>query len=345
MILKSLPKLCRIQLRTLSTGEKHPLAESTVVVMEPERNLAFYFIRVCGDYVGILGRNIGHGWNELVVWGWKTGVQNLRVLSTTVQSFVFLDDKFILGSSWAPPALLVYRLRQGPRNDTAQTSTHFLRFLLGTRFQGSQGTSPIILASHPSPGWLPSAMQVPFHIAGDERMIAMYSQVFAFRGGQTFLIPANALLRQISSLPPEEGLDVEWEVHGPQHIEPVPEHKIWDNSFPYFMFGMRHVLPEVLNLDGKSSILIRDLSPRRCLRASNEEREESYALYEAITACTTRRTGTPNLRLHSILKCVPLPENIIPRSSLRFLMSEDGIVILENGTAVGGPAVLHMLTI
>ena len=67
-------------MRTLSTGEKHPLAESTAVLKHtlPELNLqSFYSIRIRGDYVGILGRTKAS--NELAVWSWKTGVQNLRV--------------------------------------------------------------------------------------------------------------------------------------------------------------------------------------------------------------------------------------------------------------------------
>jgi hypothetical protein len=323
----------------------HPLAESSTAFIEhtlSERNMTFYSIRIYGDYVGILGRHtVPHGPRhgcKLLVWSWKTGVQNLMVsiacthvmiwsptcslviedLSTMVRSFVFLDNNFILGSSWAPPALLVYRLEQRPpspsRNDTTQTSTHFLRFLLGTPYQGYRGTSLIQLASDPSPGWVPNARQVLFHIAEEERMIAMYSQTF---GGwaswsEMSLIPVKALLRQIESLPPEEGPDVEWEVYRPwKHIEPVPEHQAWDNSWPYFVFGMRHVLPDVLNLDGKPSIIIRDLSQRRCLGASKEERKESEALYEAIRVIRNptlaRCTGTPKLTPRSILKCVPLP--------------------------------------
>ena len=263
----------------------------------------------------------------------------IEVLSK-LQSFVFLDNNFILGSSWTPPALLVYRLEKRPRHDTTHASTHFRRFLLGAILQGSKRPSVIQLASDedPLPGWLPSAGQVPFLIAGEERMIAMYSQFFGFPGDRTFLIPVKALLRQIESLPPEEGPDVQWGLHNPwQHIEPVLEqHKGWDNSLPYFVFGMRHVLPEVLNLDGKPSIVIRDLSPRRCLRASEEERKKSEALYEAIRVITTRdptltrSTGTHKPIPRSILKSVPLPEDIVPHWSLRFLMSEDGIVILEN---------------
>ena len=339
-------------MRTLSTGEKHPLAESTATLEHtlatiPERDVSVYSIRICGDFVGILVRNAERGGNELVVWDWKTGVQNLmvsivcthvtigsptgsfalEVLSTELQSFVFLDDNFILGSScqcWEP-ALLVYKLKQRPADDTTQTSTHLLRFLLGPHLQGLQGISHILLASDPSPRWLPNA--VPFHIAGDERTIAMYSQIFDVWGGAMYLIPAKALLRQIESLSHEEGLDVKWEAHGPQLVEYVPEHKRWDESWPHVVFGMRYVLPGVVSLEGKPKILIRDLSPRRCLRASKEEREESDALYEA-TAWPSNRTGKPNSR--SILTCVPLPESIEPNWNTRFLISEDGIVVVEN---------------
>jgi hypothetical protein len=353
---KSFPNLCRIRirirLRTLSTGEKHPLAESTATLEHtlatiPERDISVYSIRICGDYVGILVGNAEWGGNELVVWSWKTGVQDLmvsivcthitigsptgsfvlEVLSTDLKSFVFLNDNFILGSSCqhSKPALLVYKLKQRPADDTTETSTHLLRFLLGTHLKGPQGTSYILLASDPSPGWLPNA--VPFHIAGDERTIAMYSQIFDGWGGAMYLIPAKTLLGQTESLLSVEGLDVEWETHGPQLVEYVPEHKRWDEPWPHVVFGMRYVLPRVVSLEGKPKILIRDLSPRRCLRASKEEREESDALYEA-TAWPSNRTGKPRPR--SILTCVPLPENIEPNWNTRLLISEDGIVVVEN---------------
>ena len=242
---------------------------------------------------------------------------------------MFLNNDFILGSSWEPPALLVYRLEKRPCHDTTRTSTHFLRFLLGTLFQASHGTSVIQIASDPSPGSLPSAGRVPFHIAGEERMITMHSQFFGVWGGWTFLIPVKALLKQIESLPTEDGPDVQWGPYYPwQHVEYVPEHIRWVSTLPYFVIGMRHVVHDVLNLDGKPSIIIRDLSPRRCLRASEEERKKSEALYEAIPVTTTHRTGPIIPR--PILKCVPLPEDIVPHSSLKFLMSEDGILIVKD---------------
>jgi hypothetical protein len=356
-------RIC-IRLRTLSTGEKHPLAESTAALehtkrvatmtgVGPERDPGSYFIQICGDYIGILF-NAGHIKTELVVWSWKTGVKNLmvnivcphyysstidspifflKVLGTNLKSFVFLNDNFILGSSCrriAPPTLPVYRLEQRPADDTTPvTSTHFLRFLLGPRFMGPRRDSYVLLVSDPSPGWLPNA--VPFHTAGDERMIAMYSNFLDDWWGTTCLISAKALLRQIESydyLPLEEELDVEWEVHGPQLIELFPEDKEWDvESWPYSVFGMRYILPCADGLqDGISKVLIRDLSPRRCLRASKEEREESDALYE-VTSWPSSSTCKPDPR--SILMRVPLAGNINLNGDTRFLISEDGIVVVE----------------
>jgi hypothetical protein len=89
--LKSTPNLSRIQLRTLSTGEKHPLAESTAAVVEhtlsaPEVILASWThsIRIAGDYVGILFLELFDGRNELVVWNWKTGVRKLVVSTVCI---------------------------------------------------------------------------------------------------------------------------------------------------------------------------------------------------------------------------------------------------------------------
>ena len=260
----------------------------------------------------------------------STGSFFLEVLSTSLKSFVFLDDNFILGSSCPQrkrPALLVYSLKQRPADDsgTTRTSTHLLRFLLGTDFLSPRGESDILLASDPSPGWQPNTA-VPFHNAGDERIIAMHSKFFDGMRGATFMIFAKALLRQIQSLPHDEGLDVEWEVHGPQLIELVQGQSRHYERWPFPVFGTRYVLPGIGG--GRPEILIRDLSPRRYLRASKEERKESDALYEASAWPNTgNRNCKPNPR--SILTRVPLPRDIIMNRHTRFCLSEDGIIIVE----------------
>jgi hypothetical protein len=106
-------------------------------------------------------------------------------------------------------------------------NTHILRFLFGTRFQDPGGFSNILLASDPSPGWLSTAGQVPFQIARDERMIALYSQFFDNWEDETFMIPTKTLLGQIEKIPIKEGLDVEWESYSSQLIEHDPDYR-WD---------------------------------------------------------------------------------------------------------------------
>jgi hypothetical protein len=239
--------------------------------------------------------------------------------SANIRSFVFLGDNFLLGSTLAPPALLVYNLEQRP----ADANTPLLRFLFGPLVQG---TSDILLTSDPSPGWTPSAgLQVPFHIAGDERIIAMNIQLSDDSGvfrSETFLIPTKTLLAQIDSLPTKEGNDVDWDLYDLPFIEDVTEHGRWD-VWTCFVFGMRYILPRAVGLHGKPIIIIRDLSQRRCLRASEEEREESNTLYQAMGR------GSYEPRSRSILKCVPLPESIRDAQHVRLMISEDGIVVFE----------------
>jgi hypothetical protein len=247
------------------------------------------------------------------------------VLSADVKSFVFLDDNFILASTSAPPALLVYSLEQ-KRDDTTQDNTHLLRFLFGPRFQNPQGISRILIKSDPSPGCLLSTGQVPFQVAGDERMIALYSEYFNFGNGRTFLMPMKSFLGQIKSLlVSSEGLDVDWELHGPEFIEHLPVYDRWDIRTP-FIFGMRYITPRVTRFD-KPMIVIRDLSQRRCLRASKEEHDESDVIYKEMTWGTYRDTA-PYPR--AILKRVPFPENINLYPNTMLYISEDNIVVIED---------------
>ena len=246
------------------------------------------------------------------------------MLPAHLRSFVFLGNNLILGSTLRPPALLVYSLEQSPADGTTQASTHLLRFLFGTP---SQYTTDILLASDPSPRWSPSpGPQVPFQIAGDERIVAMNVQFFDEREVYmcaTSLISTKTLLGYMENRPIKEGDDVEWKSCGPLLSERVPGPDRWD-VWTCFVFGMRYILPRVVYLHGKPMIIIRDLSPRRCLRASKEELEESNALHQVMMG-GPRRKSYPR----SILKCVPLPESIEDPQNLNLMISEDGIVAIE----------------
>lgn len=138
---------------------------------------------------------------------------------------------------------------------------------------------------------------------------------------ETFLIPMKTLLAQIESFPTKEGNDVDCDLDQ-QFIEDAPEHGRW-GVWTCFVFGMRYILPKVVDINDKPMMIIRDLSPRRYLRASEEEREKSKALYQAITWYSHEP------RSRSIFKCVPLPENIQDPQDVDLMLSEDGIVVRE----------------
>ena len=223
-----------------------------------------------------------------------------------------------MGSTSKPPALLVYSLQQSP----ADSAKHLLRFVFG-----NPDVVEIELVSVSSPGWSPSAgLQIPFQIAGDVRIITMNFR-FPYNHGvsETSLILTKALLKYIENLPIKEGQDVDWSLHGSLFSERIPGRRRWDQKI-CSTFGMRYTLIKVVHLRGKPMIIIGDFCPRRCRRASEEERQESEQLCQVLMN-VPHRTDQPCRRF--ILKSVPLPKNIRFPDRARLMTSDDGIVVLE----------------
>jgi len=311
-----------------------------------------YLIRVSDDYIGILFKNKepedDGDENDLVVWNWKTGSRNLvsgccsfcctwrikllapqRVTSFDIESFTFISNNFVLASSSTSrplgdkrSALLLYNIDRGVACNKESLDTHLLRYLCPA--PSPQGRPYISLTSDPSPGWSSSpSLQVPFQIPSNERAIAF--NLRHFRRGtsymRTFLIRASTLLGHVTnSTLKEGGRDIEWESWGPLFIEPIPYQGLW-SVYTCFLFGMRHILPEVVSRDDRLVMIVRDLCPRRYVKASEEEREESNALYQVM--------GCERPYPRSIVKCVPLPPGINRSSDVDLMICEDGIVILE----------------
>ncbi|KAH9982347.1 hypothetical protein BGW80DRAFT_1247245 [Lactifluus volemus] len=128
----------------------------------------------------------------------------------------------------------------------------------------------IFYASHSKlAGWI----GYPSDIGSITRMV-IKSQA-AVLSNQTFLFPASALLEYVNDTPMEGGgRNIEWESWGPRCCdELVPGHGSWD---------------------GWQLLIVRDLCPRRYMRASDVEREESNAL--------ERELGSQGSCSRSILK-------------------------------------------
>ena len=94
------------------------------------------------------------------------------------------------------------------------------------------------------------------------------------------------------------------------------------------MFGMRYITPGVPLFSDKPLIVIRDLSQRRCLRASNEERDESDVIYKEMRTWSRYSDTEPYPR--GILKRVLVPENIDLYPNAKLSISEDNIVVIED---------------
>ena len=250
-------------------------------------------------------------------------------------AFTFLGNEFVLvaassintSDDMRPAAMLLYGIDQRPSGSIENADSYLLRLLFQTPHPG-QGHTHVNLTSDPSPCWSSSPslqFPFPFQVASDERMIA-----FNLRHGHlypgvlrslTFLIPAKALLVHVGD--PAiggEGRDIEWEEWGSSCAEPVLHHPGWD-AWTCFVFGMRHVIPQTARHDDRHVMIVRDLCPNRFMRASEEERNESEALYENM--------GYEGPYPRSIVKCVPLPTSIGESSDVRLMISEDGIIVLE----------------
>jgi hypothetical protein len=94
------PEPCQIRLHTLSTGEKHPLAENTTTlehtwIVPGHTDIWSYSIRVSEDHVGILFMyDDDDDQSELVVWNWKTGARCLVSIDLHQPSIVLSSPTF-----------------------------------------------------------------------------------------------------------------------------------------------------------------------------------------------------------------------------------------------------------
>jgi hypothetical protein len=237
-------------------------------------------------------------------------------------SFVFLGDNFVLASAstspldYDQPSLLLYSLDQTLVRNIETPNSHLLRFLFPAG-RPTRGHSIIALTSDPSPIWpTVSDLRVPFQLSRDERTISFHLSRGTPRS-ETVLIPASALLGHIRDT--EIGSDIQWESWS-QATSIVPLQDPW-SVYTCFVFGTRHILPKAALRDDRRVMIVRDLCPRRYMRASEEEREESNALHQAM--------GTKEPYPRSIVKSVPLPRSFKDETDIDLMISEDGIVALE----------------
>ncbi|KAI0068303.1 hypothetical protein BV25DRAFT_1793722 [Artomyces pyxidatus] len=331
--LQSGTNLCSVHLRTLSSGARHPLAPKSGI-LEYERPIEdtartdwSYSIRVSGDYVGILFLNDPAALCELFVWEWKTGVLRLKIVEPQMRSFTFLEVFYVLvgaiESNTGPgfPSLFAYDLHELSTQGLGIEDTPSVCSFQLPLAAPNRPAWELLMSCDPAPNWFPNPeLGTPFYTGEDDRLIVLNLQflVAPVIRSHTIVIHSRVLSTVIATLRRDGGEKViPWEAwqHGCQLL---PEHGHW-STWSCSTFGMRYVCPKPIQRGGVRMVRVRDFHPTRVNRAEEAARDEA-GIY-----------GLPQFQhvLPSVIKEVPLPDQLQNSARLQLMISEDNIVALE----------------
>ncbi|KAI0320318.1 hypothetical protein OF83DRAFT_612054 [Amylostereum chailletii] len=351
------PNLCRIHIRSLSTGDVHPSAPTSghipydLHVVPAERPLWSFTVRINGDFLGIFFISID-GASELCVWNWKTGERKMLLYGDEMRSFTFLSENLVLVATMSDPlglnpsassSLVVYNVNHGYPSkvyvDYIDLVPCECSFALPPR-RSNEHTWNIRFHSDPSPGWKPADTQTapPFCVEPDQRLLVVDYEVERERGDIycfSFFIPMATLLANINAV--DLGLSVPWTQWGATTSCVVGDHGHWDAwGGGGFVYGMRYICPQpVLRADSPPMISVWDFHPvrvRRALAGGVPLGSEHLVVPPVDQA---RQWYPDGMKLPFIVKEVPVPEEFREAHDLDFMISEDTIVVqhtIEAGT-------------
>ncbi|TFK55467.1 hypothetical protein OE88DRAFT_622844 [Heliocybe sulcata] len=177
---------CRIHVRTMSTGEPHPLAQSPLLLHKPYLfDSAWTFSLIIMDrHLGIMFRcpEGEHGpEHELVIWDWKSGSLKMTRPGIEMESFAFLTDTLVVITLFTfrqeRPAVMCLKPVLCITDFTKYSSTYRGAAGNHTVQLGLPELTPGVFPSNmkirmdPAPAFSPSASQgVPFHIDSTNRV-------------------------------------------------------------------------------------------------------------------------------------------------------------------------------
>ncbi|KAE9402526.1 hypothetical protein BT96DRAFT_991162 [Gymnopus androsaceus JB14] len=250
--------LHRIWIQTMSTAEKHPLAIGSGVIdyCHSFRRRTSYSIEISLDYVGILF----HGYNdavegELIIWEWKTGCKKLHLASIGLQSFCFLSERHVLlslltslGADNRVELLVVDFEQEGPVRQACPDVTHGLKLPLPA-FEGSVHLDFLTTKSYPPPSWAPfSDLDVPFHIAQEERLLVMslWMRKNTLVDHLILVVPHCTLLSRIDlSGPILNSSPLAWDAWGPTGSRMMHYRPNQDSDSPACdIYGTKYLISE-----------------------------------------------------------------------------------------------------
>ncbi|THH13361.1 hypothetical protein EW146_g6840 [Bondarzewia mesenterica] len=352
--------VCNIHLRSISSGAAHSAAPKSSLLQHSLHAIQedwSYSIIIDGDHLGILFINNEEADNEFVVWNWKSGDIILRLSRDNLNSFAFLDERFVMvamlfGPIAPNPVLVIYDMSVPC---ATELDVETARFHCAFELPDIRTGVPLFgldIRSDPSPNWTPSPdLHVPFHTEHRERLfvISLLGIVSRIQQGaldifvtsRFFLDRAYMILEDQGKLTPyddagEEGEEEQynvftWDDWGACHTRVMIRESNW-TAWVCYVFGMKYISPAVVTRDGVSKIQIFDFGSSRVRRAVQDgSLEEEWDLVSESSLVSYRwlQYGSISTNLPYLVKEIPLPPQIQDTPSFALMISEDTLIALE----------------
>ncbi|KIJ08313.1 hypothetical protein PAXINDRAFT_139363 [Paxillus involutus ATCC 200175] len=215
-----------IHLRSLTTGEEHPLATKPPILLHDvdlRAAILSFMVQVHSDHVAVHFISHGTAPSELVVWNWKTGLILLNTYSTDIMAFAFLTERLILVGGLEDVdsgqlCLFVVDLDSSHSERTDFDAVDYrCAFLYPPCYSWVRPVN-FMIRSDPSTNWSPHpSFQVPFSIGPGPRL---YIVTIWFMQGEEIspidlFVLSSTLLDRIESLGDGEKRVFEWGEWGP----------------------------------------------------------------------------------------------------------------------------------
>ncbi|TFY70926.1 hypothetical protein EVG20_g2079 [Dentipellis fragilis] len=341
----NLDGICRIHIRSLSTGEVHPLAERISGILEypiASADLSFT-IQPHRDYIGVIIEPTENEVENLfIIWNWKTGVVEMRLAGMDVASFSFLDEDHVMVASlsgrletYSKPSLLVYNFKEVPSEETDLGDEPYVCAFYMPEMDEETVSAYMLIRSDPAPSWSPSPdLHVPFHISHLQRLFVVSLVLIVGQRIEAFdfFIPSHSLLPHVKEARiANTSRDVCWEdwgLHGSHMSQVSPRRPIW----VCYVFGMRYttlVFDETL----RPKIKILDFHPKRLasgLMTTNSKLSDSWSVVSETETVPGRWISGPvTTTLQYLSKTVQIPPEVNLNSPVCMMISEDAVIVME----------------
>ncbi|OAX41500.1 hypothetical protein K503DRAFT_767638 [Rhizopogon vinicolor AM-OR11-026] len=217
---------CKIHLRTLSTGEHHPMSVAPFVTHVPlSMHEEFKFlIQTCASRIAVLFQQLADdsSSDELVIWDWKSGHQKLFIQDKDLQSFSFVTEDLVLigivGSDNTPPRLDVISIGNCSREMVPYRDVVYVCGLEYPKMKAN--IVDMSIRSEPTPGWAPSrSLEAPFFFARSDRIFTITLRVSPDTSTNeectVLVVPLSTIMAQVDLSHDTPKRRVPWKQWGP----------------------------------------------------------------------------------------------------------------------------------